>query len=830
MKKHLHKLILFSATACLSACTAQEPLTDYVDPRIGTAHSRWFFFTPAAVPFGMAKLAPTTDGHLGNPNGWEAVGYDSRHTSIEGFANFHEFQVGGVVVAPTVGELQTVPGPLDNPDAGYRSRFDKKDEVARPGYYSVLLKDYGVKAELTATERVGFHRYTFPATEEANLIFNIGTRMGESGPVRDASVTYTDDGRIEGWVVTEPAYVDIYQKGATVTMYFSAVLDAEPAAWGAFSGEQTFAGERSRTGVGAGLYLRFDTRERQQVGLKIGLSYTSVENARLNLEKEAARKDFDRVRREANDTWEEALGRLRVEGGLHDDRVKFYTGLFHALLGRGLASDVNGAYPANDGTVGQIALDGAGKPEHHYYNTDAIWGAYWNLTQLWSIAYPEYYADWVASQLLVYKDAGWLGDGIACSKYVSGVGTNFTGLAIAAAYNCGIRNFDVALGYQAARKNELGSEGRPAGAGKLDVGKFVSQGYSPYLPELGMQTTPDGSGFAASHTLEYSFSAYAVAQMARQLGHEADYEQLEKLSGGWELLFDPETKYIRPRDRSGEFIADFDPHAAWAGFQEGNAVQYTYYVPHDIDRLVEMVGREEFNNRLDSTFLISRESVFGGGKTINAFAGVHAYYNHGNQPNLHISALFNFSGKPWLSQKWMRTICNEFYGTEEIHGYGYGQDEDQGQLGAWYVMASMGLFDAKGLTAPDPTFQIGSPLFDKVTIRLNPDYYTGKEFVIETTGNTPENYYIGSLELDGKPLQSVQLPFAEEQVLEFINGTFGEIDIFLRNLVVLGNRVFNRLHQIGAFHLKSHVRCGRCISQTQIRTHIGQDHGRCQQE
>ena len=737
MKKHLHKLILFSATACLSACTAQEPLTDYVDPRIGTAHSRWFFFTPAAVPFGMAKLAPTTDGHLGNPNGWEAVGYDSRHTSIEGFANFHEFQVGGVVVAPTVGELQTVPGPLDNPDAGYRSRFDKKDEVARPGYYSVLLKDYGVKAELTATERVGFHRYTFPATEEANLIFNIGTRMGESGPVRDASVTYTDDGRIEGWVVTEPAYVDIYQKGATVTMYFSAVLDAEPAAWGAFSGEQTFAGERSRTGVGAGLYLRFDTRERQQVGLKIGLSYTSVENARLNLEKEAAGKDFDRVRREANGTWEEALGRLRVEGGL------------------------NGAYPANDGTVGQIALDGAGRPVHDYYNTDAIWGAYWNLTQLWSIAYPEYYADWVASQLLVYKDAGWLGDGIACSKYVSGVGTNFTGLAIAAAYNCGIRNFDVALGYQAARKNELGSEGRPAGAGKLDVGKFVSQGYSPYLPELGMQTTPDGSGFAASHTLEYSFSAYAVAQMARQLGHEADYEQLKKLSGGWELLFDPETKYIRPRDRSGEFIADFDPYAAWAGFQEGNAVQYTYYVPHDIDRLVEMVGREEFNNRLDSTFLISRESVFGGGKTINAFAGVHAYYNHGNQPNLHISALFNFSGKPWLSQKWMRTICNEFYGTEEIHGYGYGQDEDQGQLGAWYVMASMGLFDAKGLTAPDPTFQIGSPLFDKVTIRLNPDYYTGKEFVIETTGNTPENYYIGSLELDGKPLQSVQLPFAE---------------------------------------------------------------------
>lgn len=181
-------------------------------------------------------------------------------------------------------------------------------------------------------------------------------------------MTYTDDGRIEGWVVTEPAYVDIYQKGATVTMYFSAVLDAEPAAWGAFSGEQTFAGERSRTGAGAGLYLRFDTRERQQVGLKIGLSYTSVENARLNLEKEAARKGFDRVRREANDTWEEALGRLRVEGGLHDDRVKFYTGLFHALLGRGGQRRERG-YPANDGTVGQCHRR-SGQAVHDYYNTE----------------------------------------------------------------------------------------------------------------------------------------------------------------------------------------------------------------------------------------------------------------------------------------------------------------------------------------------------------------------------------------------------------------------------------------------------------------------------
>lgn len=189
------------------------------------------------------------------------------------------------------------------------------------------------------------------------MIFNIGTKMGESGPARDASVTFTEDGRIEGWVVTEPVYVDIYQKGAVVKMYFSAVVDAEPASWGAFCGEEVFAGERSRTGVGAGVYLRFDTRARRDVGVKIGLSYTSVENARLNMQAEAADLDFDGALLAANEAWEEALGRIRVEGGKREDRVKFYTGLFHAVLGRGLASDVNGAYPANDGTVGQIPLD-----------------------------------------------------------------------------------------------------------------------------------------------------------------------------------------------------------------------------------------------------------------------------------------------------------------------------------------------------------------------------------------------------------------------------------------------------------------------------------------
>lgn len=746
---------------CSTSTSSTKALVDYVDPNIGTAHCRWFFYTPAAIPFGMAKLAPSTDAHLGNPGGWQAVGYDFRHTSIEGFANFHEFQVGGVVFAPTVGELQTVPGELENPDGGYRSRFDKKDEVAAPGYYSVLLKDYGVKAELTAMKRVGFHRYTYPKTELANLIFDIGNKQGESGEVKDAEVQYFEDGRVEGYVITSPVYVNIYQKGADVRMYFSAVLNKKPVQVGTFVKDVVNPGKHQEKGPGAGLYMTFSTEEQEAVEVKVGLSYTSIENARFNRETEAADVTFDQAKKNATDVWNESLSRIYVEGGKETDKVKFYTGLFHALLGRGLASDANGYYPKNNGTVGRIALDEEGNPVHQHYNTDAIWGGFWNLTQLWSLAYPEYYSDWIKSQLLVYQDAGWLGDGIACSKYVSGVGTNFTSLAIAAAYNCGIRDFDVKQGYEAALKNEVEWRGRLEGAGKMDVRQFVERGYSPYEKRFDMVTREEGSGFGASHTMEYSFSSFAVSQFAKHLGKEDDYKLLSDLSNGWKNLYDPETRLIRPKDTKGNFLEDFNPLAPWKGFQEGNAVQYTFYVPHQIDELVDLVGQETFNNRLDSIFLLSQKNIFGGGKEVDAFAGLKTVYNHGNQPNLHISWLFNFSGKPYLSQKWVRAILDEFYGLEGMHGYGYGQDEDQGQLGAWYVMSALGLFDVKGLTEIDPKFQIGAPLFDKVTVRLNKDYYPGEKFVIEAKKQAVGDCYLQDISLNNRPQDTVQLPFSE---------------------------------------------------------------------
>lgn len=747
-------LTLILGAAALASCSSggNEEILGYVNPNIGTVHSRWFVYTPASVPFGMAKLGASTNGTYGNVQGWEAVGYEDTHTSIDGFPCFHEFQVGGLSLMPVNGEVKTTPARLENPQDGWRSTFDKSDEEAHPGYYSVLLKDYGIRVELTATKRVGFQRYTFPASESSHIIFNVGNREGESGNVRD-SYAVCDGNVVSGYIVTEPEYVKKYQAGATVCMYFYATLSKAPES---VSGFQYYGSElkdgNSIQGPGAVLVLNYKTSENEQIDVKLGLSYTSVENAKANYMAEAEDLSFDSARRSAAEDWSEQLSRIEVKGGSEDSRIKFYTGLYHCLLGRGLASDVNGAYPKNDGTIGQIELGKDGKPVHNHYNTDAIWGGYWNLTPLWALAYPEYYNDWCASQLLVYKDAGWLGDGIACSKYVSGVGTNMVSIALAGAYNSGIRDFDIETMYAAARKDNLEWRDRIEGAGKMDVRRFVEDGYVPYVDDPGFVAYEKGATFSVSHTLEYSFSAYATAQLAKQLGHEEDYRQLMELSDGWAKVFDDDLKLVRPRVPGGEWIDNFDPYESWRGFQEGNAMQYTFFVPQNPDSLIARMGKDEFNERLDTIFTQARKTIFGGGKVAFAFSGLSSPYNHGNQPSLHIPWLFNFSGKPYLTQKWTRLICDEFYGTDGEHGYGYGQDEDQGQLGSWYVLAAMGLFDVQGGACSEPTYQLGSPEFDEITVHLSKFNTKGGTFKIRAKGNSADAMYVQNATFNGKPL------------------------------------------------------------------------------
>ncbi len=754
-------LSLAALIGAFASCDTPESIpghyTMYVEPRIGTAHCRYFHFAPGAMPFGMAKPGPSTHGHLGNKDGWEAPGYDYRDGSIEGFPCTHEFQVGGIVLMPACGELKTVPGAVDSEGEGYRSKFSHDEEVATAGYYSVVLQDYGIKAELTATPRVAFQRYTYPESQQSRILFDIGNRSGESGAVKDAHVEIRDDGTIEGYVITLPEYVKKYQPGAEVPIYFSAVMDKEPARVGSFNGAEVHEGAKVANGVGAGLYVDFPTKQDEQVTVAVGISYTSVENARLNRESEADDMTFDEAKLQSENAWQEMLGRIDVRFAKDDDMKKFYTGLYHAILGRGLCSDVNGAYPRHDGGIGQLPMKGD-QPLHNMYNTDAFWGGQWNLGQLWILAYPEYTSDYISSHLQVFKDAGWMGDGLANSRYVSGVGTNQLPLLINAAYQCGIRDFDVELAYEACRKNELDGENRPFGASKSDTKEFVQYGYVPHL-ENG-EGPAEKFQFSASHTLEYSFTSWATAQLAKALG-KPEYDQLMSLSKGWERIYDEKQNFMHPKDADGNFIPNFDPMEVWRGFQEGNAWQYTFYVPHDAKALVAKVGEEEFNARLDSIFTLSQPKIFSGGTEVGAFAGLKTLYNQGNQPCLHISWLFNEASRPSKTQKWVRAILNEFYGTDGIHGYGYGQDEDQGQLGAWYVISSIGLFSVTGLNDINPTFALGSPLFGRISIKLSDKYYSGKHFIITTEAHDDQSPYVQEYLLNGKKLSQPRISFAD---------------------------------------------------------------------
>ncbi len=729
---------------------AQNQPTDFVNPQIGSVHGRWFFYTPAALPFGMAKLAPHTNAYnsLGS---WGPTGYDDRHLSIEGFGHFHEFQIGGVVFMPTIGNIKTIPGSLENPDIGYRSRFNKSDEISEAGYYSVILKDYNVKVELTATKRVGFHKYTFPKTKQANLIIDIGHKQGESSDVTDAYAKWISDTEIEGYVETTPEYAKFCDPGKRVKMYFYAKLSKKPKTVGSFIDTNLQKSSETK-GINNGLFLSFSMRENETLEIQTGLSYTSIENAKLNLELEATGKSFEDVRTSAKEIWNKKLNRIKIDGGLKKDRIKFYTGLYHALLGRGLASDYKGTYPKVDGEIGQIPLDKKGNPKYHHYNSDGIWGGFWNLSQVWALAYPDYFSNYIQANVDLFKNRGWLHDGVANGVYTNGVQTNFQGLLIASAFNSGIRDFDVKTAYKAVLKNELEYKGRNLGNGKYDLSYFIKEKYVPYKDTI----ISNGwvFNFGASHTLEYSFSSYAAAQMAKNLGKTLDYSKLMKQAAYYKNLFDPETKFIRPKLENGNFIEAFDPMKAWDGFQEGNAYQYTWYVPHDQNGLINLIGKDLFNERLELMFENAQKSMFGGGaEEIHSFSGVEKLYNHGNQPCLHNAWLFNYSGKPWLTQKWTRTICNEFYGTDPLHGYGIGQDEDQGQLGAWYVMTSMGLFDVQGHTSARPSFQFGSPLFNKVSISLDKKYYKGEALIIETKNQDSDNIYIQSVTWNGNPIK-----------------------------------------------------------------------------
>ncbi|MCP5112476.1 MAG: glycoside hydrolase family 92 protein, partial [bacterium] len=605
-----------------------------------------------------------------------------------------------------------------------------------------------ITVELTSTKRVGFHRYRYPITDNAYIFFDAGAKLAH-GPMQDALVRRVSDRELAGFAVMAPTR----RRTKPSTVYFVAQLDQPFSEFGGWRDGQVLSDVTDEVrGSGSGAYVRFRFAVPRTVRLKVAISYVSEENARRNLEAELPHWNFNRVVRESYDEWNRWLGRIEVEGGTSAQRTKFYTDLWHALLGRRTFSDVDGTYIDNTGEeprVRQILLDNAGRPVRDTYNSDAFWGAQWTLSILWSLAYPQVMNDMVATLVDYYDNGGMIARGPSGGNYTFVmIGDQATPI-IAAAYNKGIRNFDVDAAWAGCRQNAFpggirdraGYEAgpNPRGGG---MSYYVERGYVP-LSVGGRGGHREG----AAQTLEYAYQDWALAQFAKALGKHEEHELFEKRSGNWRKLFDASIGWIRPRNKDGSWYEEFEPVCEGfnrRGFVESNSAIYTYFVPHDIPGLVEALGGpEQFIEKLSGQFVRAAPARF-----ITPH-GKHAanWVDYENQPSCHMAHLFSHAGAPWLTQYWVRRVKQETFGDVSPYG-GYNGDEDQGQMGALGVLMAMGLFDVQGGASNEPHYEITTPIFDRVTIHLDSADYPGKTFTIVARNNGLDSHYIQAAELN----------------------------------------------------------------------------------
>jgi predicted alpha-1,2-mannosidase len=702
---------------------------DMVNCLIGTHNERWMTFPGPCRPFGMVKLSPDT--RLAAPGAffWKA-GYEYTLPSIAGFNNVHEWTMAGLATMPTTGELRTQPGDAKKPGSGYRSRFRHETEVAVPGYYAVTLEDYKIRAELTATTRCGFERYTFPKADDARVLVALWIPDEYGYQLTQANVRKVSANEIEG--TASHAGTNRHATFQVFNLHFVMRFSKPMRSLGGWLNGKVLEDIPELSGKDdMGVFANFVTREGEPVLIQTGISLVSIEQARLNLETETKPFgwDFDACRAQARNVWNDLLGKIQVEGGGARDRAKFYVNLYRCFCARTIWSDVNGKYIDPHGNVQQLA-----NAQSPMFGSDAFWNTFWNLNQLWILATPDLAEQWVRCQLEFHDKGGWLTKGAPGLKY-SGIMTGEHEIALlVAAYQHGLRGFDAEKAWQAIQ-HILTVQGE-RWAGNLDLDLYLKYHYIPAdsQPESGFNYFKN----YVSNTMEYSYDDWCAAQLAKALGKPQEYAAFMARSRYWTNMFDSASGYTRPKNADGTWVEPLDPFRN-KGFVEGNAWQYTWFVPQDVRGLITAMGRDRFIERLDQGMIASQPGNFAGGR----------YVNHGNEPTMQAAYLFNHAGVPWLTQKYARAIMNQYYGDTPMHGW-LG-DEDQGQMGAWFVMSAIGLFQVDGGCRTRPIYEIGSPLFDRAVVRLDPRYYPGKSFVIETRNNAPANCYIQSATLNGQP-------------------------------------------------------------------------------
>ena len=751
------------ATAIFSAFQTQgakqKPLVDYINPLIGASTDDRMnpgkTFPGAATPFGMVQLSPDTI--TGGDNG---SGYSYEHSTIEGFSFTHMSGIGwygdlgNCLVMPTTGKLKTNCG-LKGAEDGYRSRFRHATEIAKAGYYAVTLDDYRIGAEATAGPRAGILRFTFPKSDQSRIQIDLARRIG--GTSTQQYVKVVDKDAIEGWMRCPPEgggwghgdgkanyCVYFFARFSQPLKVFGAWSAQIPADWQSYrkdieSGRyqdsaaraEIVDGCREMEGKHLGFFVEFPTSEGEQVLMKAGISFVSVQGARANLEHDVPGWDFDRVCKQAHDAWAKALSGVAVAGGTETQKEIFATALYHSMIDPRAFSDVNGLYTGADQKVHQSG-------NFTYRTIFSGWDVFRAEYPLLTLIRPDVVNDTVNSLM---QQAELSGNGYLARWEILGAesGCMIGDPAVsvfAEAYFKGIRDYDVALAYDLCRESVMGARSH-----RHQLSAYDKLGYVP--GEI-------------SWTLEDAYFDYCAGRFAAALSKTNDAAFLLKRSRNYQNIYDPSVGNMRAKNPDGSWTKWRGATTEGQGCVESNPYQQNWWVPHDVQGLIDLMGKDYFVDYLNELFV----------KTPADFKW-NQYDNHANEPVHQTPYLFVYASKPWLTQKWARFVMDHAYKNSV---YGICGNDDVGQMSAWYVLSATGFYPVSPV---DGVYIIGSPIFDRVTIRLNSRYHKGRNFTVITLKNSPQNIYIQAARLNGKPLNRAWIRHSEivtGGTLEFVMG------------------------------------------------------------
>ncbi len=726
----LFSLLIF--TACNSGQKAgQENLTQYVDQYIGTG-GHGHVFMGANVPFGFVQLGPTSI-----PREWDwTSGYHISDTTVIGFGHLHLSGTGigdlcDISFMPVIGDVKLSRGVESNPESGMWSYFSRVNEAAKPGWYKTRLDRYGIDVELTATERVGFHKYTFPQSDEAGIVIDLENGTGWDAPAEGYIVMENDS------VISGHRYSVGWADDQKV--YFTAVFSKKIESF-TVSDKKEILEQNELTAKTTYGVLRFKSDDAEEVYVKVALSPVSIENAKENLAAELPHWDFEQTIANADQAWNEKLNKIQIK--TKDESVKriFYTSLYHTMIAPSLFMDVNGEYRGSDGKTYH-------SEKFTNYTTFSLWDTYRAAHPLMTIIHPEKVDDIINTMIHIYEQQGkvpvWHLMGCETDCMVGNPGIPVIADAIMKGYS----GFDVEKAYEAIKNSAMLDE--------RGLKHLRDYGYIPYDLE------PE----ALSQSMEFAIADWSIAQVAQKLNKTEDYEYFLERSKVYKRYFDHETGFVRGVSSKGNFRdTPFNPFESVHrenDYTEGNAWQYTWLVPHDIQGLVELFGsKEKFTEKLDSLFIVEGDM---GEHASPDISGLIGQYAHGNEPSHHILYIYPYVNQPWKTATLVREVLADLY-TDQPDGLS--GNEDVGQISAWYLLSAMGMYQVEPAGGK---YIFGSPILDEAVLQVG----NGKIFTIKTKNNSQENMYIQSIQLNGKPHKQYHIDFEDIQkggVLEFEMG------------------------------------------------------------